>query len=214
MHRYLTELVGTFFLVLTIGMVVVGGTPLAPIAVGLMLTALVYMGGPVSGAHYNPAVTIGFLLTGTTPRSDVLPYIAAQLLGAWLAASAVQLLTGQTFALTPGAGHTVTQALLAEVLFTLALVLVIFNVAISRYSEGNQYYGVAIGLVVTGGAFAVGDVSGAAFNPAVGTGPILVDALMGDGGLGALWLYWVGPILGALGALAVFRIQEGRVEDG
>ena len=209
MNRYVTELVGTYFLVLTIGMVVVAATPLAPIAVGLMLTALVYMGGPVSGAHYNPAVTLGFLLTGTTPRRDALPYIAAQLLGAWLAASSVQLLTGQTFALAPGDGYTVLQALLAEVLLTLALVLVIFNVAISKLSEGNQYYGVAIGLVVTGGAFSVGDVSGAAFNPAVGTGPMLVDALMGDGGLGNLWLYWVGPIVGALGALAIFRIQEG-----
>ena len=210
MNRYVTELVGTYFLVLTIGMVVVSATPLAPVAVGLMLTALVYMGGPVSGAHYNPAVTLGFLLTGTTPRRDVLPYIAAQLLGAWLAASSVQLLTGQTFALAPGDGYTVLQALLAEVLLTLALVLVIFNVAISKLSEGNQYYGVAIGLVVTGGAFSVGDVSGAAFNPAVGTGPMLVDALMGDGGLGNLWLYWVGPIVGALGALAIFRIQEGH----
>ncbi len=209
MSRYLTELVGTYFLVLTIGMVVLAGTPLAPLAVGLMLTALVYMGGPVSGAHYNPAVTVGFFLTGTTGRSDVVPYVAAQLFGAWLAASTVQLLTGQTFALAPGGAYTTTQALLAEVLLTLALVLVIFNVAISKRSAGNQYYGVAIGLVVTGGAFTVGDVSGAAFNPAVGTGPILVDALMGEGDLGNLWLYWIGPLIGALGALAVFRVQEG-----
>lgn len=208
MSRYITELVGTYFLVLTIGMVVVAATPLAPLAVGLMLTALVYMGGPVSGAHYNPAVTVGFYLTGTTVRADVLPYIAAQLFGAWLAASTVQLLTGSTFALSPGSAYTVSQALLAEVLLTLALVLVIFNVAIARHSAGNQYYGVAIGLVVTGGAFTVGDVSGAAFNPAVGTGPMLVDALVGEGDLRNLWLYWVGPITGALGALAIFRIQE------
>jgi aquaporin Z len=213
MSRYLTELVGTYFLVFTIGMVVVAGTPLAPLAVGLMLTALVYMGGPVSGAHYNPAVTVGFYLTGTTVRRDVLPYVAAQLLGAWLAAGTVHLLTGQTFAPGPGRGYTVAQALLAEALLTLALVLVIFNVAISRHSQGNQYYGVAIGLVVTGGAFTVGDVSGAAFNPAVGTGPMLVDALMGGGSLGHLWLYWVGPVAGALGALAIFRVQEGRAGE-
>ena len=84
MGRYVTELVGTFFLVLTIGAVVVDGTALAPLAIGSTLTALVYMGGHVSGAHYNPAVTLGFWLRGGMRRADAVPYVAAQLLGAWL----------------------------------------------------------------------------------------------------------------------------------
>ena len=214
MGRYLTELVGTFFLVLTIGAVVVDGTALAPLAVGSTLTALVYMGGHVSGAHYNPAVTLGFWLRGGMRRSDAIPYVAAQLFGAWLAAGAVQLLTGDTFALAPGDGVGSAQALLAEVLFTFALVLVILNVAISEATAGNQYYGLAIGLVVAGGAFTVGDISGGAFNPAVGTGPLVVHALAGSGGLGDVWLYWVGPVIGALAAVAAFGVQEGRGTGG
>jgi aquaporin Z len=202
-------LIGTFFLVLTIGMVVVDGTPLAPIAIGSTLMVMVYMGGHISGAHYNPAVTIGLYLRGATDKSDVLPYIAAQVLGAWLAASAVQLLTGQTFAPAPGADASIAQAVLAEILLTFALVLVIMNVATSKATEGNSYYGLAIGFTVAAGAFAVGGVSGGAFNPAVGTGPIIVDALVGDGGFGNLWLYWVAPVLGSLGAFVVFRMQEG-----
>ncbi len=209
MNRYVTELIGTFFLVLTIGMVVVDGTPLAPIAIGSMLMVMVYMGGHISGAHYNPAVTIGLYLRGATEKSDVLPYIAAQILGAWLAASAVQLLTGQTFAPAPGADSSIAQAVLAEILLTFALVLVIMNVATSKATEGNSYYGLAIGFTVAAGAFAVGGVSGGAFNPAVGTGPIIVDALVGGGGFGNLWLYWVAPVLGSLGAFVVFRMQEG-----
>ncbi len=209
MSRYVTELIGTFFLVLTIGMVVVDGTPLAPIAIGSTLMVMVYMGGHISGAHYNPAVTIGLYLRGATDKSDVLPYIAAQVLGAWLAASAVQLLTGQTFAPAPGADASIAQAVLAEILLTFALVLVIMNVATSKATEGNSYYGLAIGFTVAAGAFAVGGVSGGAFNPAVGTGPIIVDALVGDGGFGNLWLYWVAPVLGSLGAFVVFRMQEG-----
>ncbi len=210
MGRYVTELVGTFFLVLTIGAVVVDGTALAPLAIGSTLTALVYMGGHVSGAHYNPAVTLGFWLRGGMRRADAVPYVAAQLLGAWLGASAVQLLTGETFALAPGDGVGPARALLAEGLFTFALVLVILNVALSKTTAGNQYYGLAIGLVVVGGAFTVGDLSGGAFNPAVGTGPLVVHAMAGAGGLGDAWLYWVGPAVGALGAVAVFGVQEGR----
>ncbi len=208
MNRYVTELIGTFFLVFTIGMVVVAGTAAAPLAIGSALMVMVYMGGHISGAHYNPAVTVGVYLRGAMEKADILPYIAAQLLGAWLAAGAVQLITGQTFAPAPGAEFGAVEALLAEILFTFALVLVILNVATAKATEGNSYYGLAIGFTVMAGAFAVGGVSGGAFNPAVGTGPIVVDAIAGDGSFGNLWLYWVGPLLGSLGAVAVFRMQN------
>jgi aquaporin Z len=200
-NRYVTELIGTFFLVFTIGMVVVAGTAAAPLAIGSALMVMVYMGGHISGAHYNPAVTVGVYLRGAMEKADILPYIAAQLLGAWLAAGAVQLITGQTFAPAPGAEFGAVEALLAEILFTFALVLVILNVATAKATEGN-------GFTVMAGAFAVGGVSGGAFNPAVGTGPIVVDAIAGDGSFGNLWLYWVGPLLGSLGAVAVFRMQN------
>ncbi len=208
MKRYVTELIGTFFLVFTIGMVVVAGTAAAPLAIGSMLMVMVYMGGHISGAHYNPAVTIAVYLRGAMEKRDILPYIGAQLLGAWLAASAVHLITGETFAPAPGADYGAIQALLSEIIVTFALVLVILNVATSKATEGNSYYGLAIGFTVMAGAYSVGDISGAAFNPAVGAGPIIVDALAGDGSFSNLWIYIVGPVLGSLGAIPVFRMQN------
>ena len=212
MNRYVTELIGTFFLVFVIGMVVTAGEPLAPLAIGSALMVMVYMGGHVSGAHYNPAVTIALYLRGATPKGDVGPYIAAQIFGAWLGATAVQLIAGETFPLSPGV-EGLPGPLLAEILGTFALCLVIMNVATSKRTEGNSYYGLAIGFTVMAFAYAVGGVSGGAFNPAVGTGPILVDILTNNGSASDLWLYWVGPILGGLGAVPVFRLQEGGTEE-
>ncbi len=212
MNRYVTELIGTFFLVFTIGMTVTAGSAMAPLAIGSALMVMIYMGGHISGAHYNPAVSIAVYLRGAMEKGDVFPYIAAQILGAWLAASAVQLITGETFAPAPGAGYGVVEVLLAEILFTFALVLVILNVATSKATEGNSYYGLAIGFTVMTGAWAVGGVSGGAFNPAVGIGPIMVDSMMGDGSFTNVWIYIVGPVLGGLGAVPVFRLQEGATE--
>ncbi len=208
MNRYVTELIGTFFLVFTIGMVVVGDVSAAPIAIGSILMAMVYMGGHISGAHYNPAVTVGVYLRGALDKADVIPYVSAQILGAWLAAGAVQLITGSTFAPAPGTDYTVVEALIAEVLVTFALVLVVLNVATAKATEGNSYYGLAIGFTVLAGAYAVGPISGGAFNPAVGIGPIIVDSLGGGGTLGSLWIYIVGPVVGALVAVPVFRMQN------
>jgi len=214
MSRHLTEFIGTFFLVFAIGMAVTSGTAAAPLAIGSMLMVMVYMGGHVSGAHYNPAITLGVLLRGGMAKGDVIPYLAAQLLGAWVAAGTVYLITGATFAPAPGADVSVGAALLAEALVTFALVLVVLNVATAEATKGNSYFGLAIGFTVTAGAYAVGPVSGGAFNPAVGVGPIMVDALSGDGSFGDLWLYLVGPFAGALAAAAVFKLQTGRVSGG
>lgn len=208
MSRYLTEAIGTFFLVLSIGMTAVLGSTAAPLAIGATLMVMVYMGGHVSGAHYNPAVTLAVWLRGAMEKSDVGPYLAAQLFGAWLAAQAVYLTTGGTFAPAPGATFTTGPVLLAEFLVTFALVLVILNVATSEATKGNSYYGLAIGFTVMAGAYAVGPVSGGAFNPAVGIGPAIVDTLAGDGSLGNVWYYLVGPIAGGLVAVPVFRMQE------
>ena len=208
MARYLTELIGTFFLVFTIGMTAVTGLAAAPIAIGCTLMVMVYMGGHVSGAHYNPAVSVAVFLRGALEGSELVPYIAAQMVGASLAAGAVLLITGVTFAPAPGADYGTLSVLLAEALITFALALVILNVATSKATEGNSYYGLAIGFTVLAGAYAVGPVSGGAFNPAVGIGPIIVDVLMGDGSMGNLWLYIVGPVAGASLAVPVFRVQN------
>jgi aquaporin Z len=205
MKRYVTELIGTFFLVFTIGMTAVSGSAAAPLAIGATLMVMVYMGGHVSGAHYNPAVTLAVLMRGAMSTSDVIPYLVAQLLGATLAAATVFLLTGSTFAPAPSVGG--LEALVAEALVTFALALVVLNVATAESTKGNSYFGLAIGFTVLAGAYGVGGFSGGAFNPAVGIGPTLVDVVAGGGSLGNLWLYLVGPFAGAAAAVPVFRLQ-------
>lgn len=205
MKRYVTEFIGTFFLVFTIGMVSVTGSAGAPLAIGSVLMVMVYMGGHVSGAHYNPAVSLAVLMRGAITKADFVPYIASQLLGATVASAVVVVLTGSSFAPAPSTGP--LQALVAEALVTFALALVVLHVATAESTKGNSYYGLAIGFTVLAGASAVGNFSGGAFNPAVGVGPILVDTISGGGSLGDVWLYIVGPLAGGAAAAPVFRMQ-------
>lgn len=208
MSRYVTELVGTFFLVLTIGLTVTNGTPLAPIAIASVLIAMVYMGGHISGAHYNPAVSVAVLIRRKMEARDLAPYVLAQISGAILASLAVMFLAGDTFAPAPAPEAGLIQVLLSEALFTFALTLVILNVATDDATAGNPYYGLAIGFTVLAGVSAVGSTSGGVFNPAVGTGPILVDVIAGDGAISALWIYWAGPVLGSVLAAGVYDLQH------
>lgn len=208
MGKYLTEAIGTFFLVLTIGFTVTGGSPMAPLAIGSILMVMVYMGGHVSGGHYNPAVSLGVFLRGKLDAGDLVPYWIAQIAGALAAALVVSLVAGTTFAPAPGPRVGALGLMTAELLFTFALVLVVLNTATSKGTEGNSFYGLAIGFTVGAGAFAVGPISGGAFNPAVAIGAIVIDATAGDGGLGNLWMYLVATLAGGAAAAAVFRIQE------
>lgn len=209
MARLVTEAIGTFFLVLTIGLTVLQQTPFAPLAIGTALMVMVYMGGHISGAHYNPAVSLGMLMRKKLTGGEFGGYVTAQMIGAILATLAVRVLLGQTFVAAPSPGVEAVPALVAEILFTFALVIVIMNVAISAKTEGNSFYGLAIGFTVMAGAFAVGPISGGAFNPAVGIGPMLVHGIIGGGGFGDAWLYLVGPFSGAVLAAVVFGLQEG-----
>jgi aquaporin Z len=209
MKRYLTEFIGTFFLVLTIGLVVLSDTPLAPLAIGATLMVMVYMGGHVSGAHYNPAVSLALAMRGTLGARELLPYWIAQLLGALAAALAVHATLGETFAPSAAPELAAWKPLLIEFLFTFALALVVLQVATAPSTAGNSYYGLAIGFTVAAGAMAGGPISGGAFNPAVGIGPTLVHALLGGGRLADLWLYLVGPLAGGAAAAAVFAFQQG-----
>jgi aquaporin Z len=202
-------LIGTFFLVLTVGLTVIQGTPFAPLAIGTALMVMVYMGGHVSGGHYNPAVSLGVLLRRKMTAGEFGGYVGAQLVGAVLATLAVQQIVGQTFAAAPASDVDFVAPLLVEVLFTFALVLVVLNVAVSARTTGNSYYGLAIGFTVMVGAFAGGAISGGAFNPAVGLGPMLVHGLLSGGSFSAAWLYLVGPLVGGALAAVVFALQEG-----
>jgi aquaporin Z len=208
MAKLLTELVGTFFLVLTIGLVVASGSPIAVIAIGVVLTAMIYMGGHVSGAHYNPAVSTSLLVSKKMDAKDYAPYIVVQLVAGILAAFVAYFVTGKSFAPAPGPGVGLAQALLVEILFTFALAITVLNVACSKKTEGKGFYGLAIGFVIVAGALAAGGVSGGAFNPAVGIGPTVVHAAVGGGSLENIWLYIVGPVAGALLASLVFKFQE------
>jgi aquaporin Z len=208
MRNYLTEFIGTFFLCLTVGMTVLNGTPLAPLAIGSSLMIMVYMGGHISGGHYNPAVSLAVLLRGALPAAQFVPYVVSQLLGAVAAGLMTQLIMGNTAAPAPSVDATTMAATLNEVLFTFALCLVVLNVATSSKTKGNSYYGLAIGFTVVVGAFAGGGVSGGAYNPAVGLGLNLVHGLLTGASMGHVWLYLVGPLVGGALAALVFRVQE------
>jgi aquaporin Z len=208
MGKLFTEFVGTFFLVLTIGLTVNQSVPLAALAIGGMMTVMVYMGGHVSGAHYNPAVTLALVLRGNTPARDALPYMAAQILGSIAAALMVLVVQGMTFAPMPGEHVPALAALLAELLFTFALALVVLRTVTVTEVEGNSYYGLAIGLTVMVGVLTIGPISGAALNPAVAIGSVIVDAWMGVGGYKHLWIYVVVPFVGGGLAAVAFVAQR------
>src|SRR6476620_10697036 len=182
MNKYAAEFIGTFFLVLTVGCTLIGNGAgaFAPLAIGSALMVMVFAGGHISGGHFNPAVTLGVLMRGRLKPVHAVPYIIAQVVAA---AVVTQLLrTGAT--VTPIAPKLVP-ALIAEFLFTFALVYVVLNAATADGTSGNSFYGLAIGMTVMTGAFAVGDISGGAFNPAVAVG----ISVMGISSWSNLWIY-------------------------
>lgn len=201
MNKYVMELVGTFIFVLTIGCTVVGNGAgaLAPLAIGSALMVMVFAGGYISGAHYNPAITLGVWLRGKCAAKDVAPYMICQVVGAVLAALAVRYLKGP--AVKPMSLATLP-ALLAEFLFTFALVFVVLNTATAKGTTGNSFYGLAIGFTVLAGAFAVGNISGGAFNPAVAVG----ISAMGLASWSSIWIYFVAEFVGGAVAALVFKI--------
>jgi aquaporin Z len=169
--------------------------------------AMVYMGGHVSGAHYNPAVSFAVFLRRKMGATELVSYWAVQLLGAALAFSFGYLVSGHTPGIHPGAKVGTLSALAVEVAFTLALVTVVFNSAATRATQGNSFYGLAIGITIVAAAFAGGPISGGAFNPAVGFGATLGSALFGGGSWSDLWLYFAGPLLGAAIGAGVHWLQ-------
>lgn len=163
------ELLGTAILVFTIQVAVSSGSDLAPLAIGGILVSLVFAGGPISGAHYNPAVSLAVALGGTLAWRDALAYAISQIVGGVLGGLLGGVVGGFTV-LAAGEAASTLQALLAEAVFAFALCFVVLAVATNPKVDDNHYYGLAIGLVVAAGAIAVGPISGAAFNPAVALG--------------------------------------------
>jgi|SRR5271157_2455200 len=201
MRKYLAEFIGTFFLVLTVGMCVIkpdaGG--FAPIAIGSALMVMVYAGGHVSGGHFNPMVTLAVWLRGRCPAADVPGYMVSQVAGAGAAAGLALFLKGNP-AVTPMELKTVP-ALLAELAGAFALAYVVLNVATAKATAGNSNYGLAIGFTVMTMAFAVGGISGGAFNPAVAVGIVIMHLV----NVTDIWIYLVANFAGGALAAAAFR---------
>jgi len=201
MKKYLVEFIGMFLFVLTVGMTVIdpGIGNLAPLAIGSVLMVLVYAGGHVSGGHYNPAVTLAVWLRGRCAAVDVPAYWISQILGA-LAASCIVLYLKGNPVVTPAEIKTVP-ALIAEFIGTFALCYVVLNVATAKTTAGNSYFGLAIGFTVVVMAFALGGISGGAFNPAIATGITVMHLEKAVN----LWIYLVADLAGGALAAAVFR---------
>ncbi len=204
MNKYLVEFIGTFFLVLTVGCTVIspGAGNLAPLAIGASLMVMVFAGGHISGAHYNPAVTLGVWLRGKCQTKDVIPYWISQIVAAVIAGLVVRFFkNGST--VTPGSFATIP-SLLAEFLFTFALVYVVLHVATSKDTAGNSFYGLAIGMTVMTGAYAVGNISGGAFNPAVVVGL----CVMGLSTWKSMWIFWLAELVAGAAAALVFDLVD------
>jgi len=175
---------------------------------------MVYMGGHISGAHYNPAVSFGLYLRKKIGARDLIMYWITQLVAAALAFGFGYAISGHTPGIHPGAKVALFQALAAEIVFTTGLVLVVLNVAATKATMGNSFYGLAIGFTVAIGVFAVSPISGGAFNPAVGFGATLWAAAFASGSWADLWLYVVGPLIGATIAAGIHFVQRsGNDED-
>lgn len=205
MKKYIIEFIGAFFLILTIGCTVIApgsAGDMAPLAIGSVLAVMIFAGGHISGGHYNPAVTLAVTLRGKCTWNDAIAYWAAQILAAIVAALTVKFLKGTVAmaAVAPLAPN-VPQALVAEFLFTFALCFMVLNVATAKGTAGNSFYGWAIGFTVLVGAYAVGSISGGAFNPAVAVG----ISLLGISAWANLWIFLVANFAAAVVAALVFK---------
>jgi aquaporin Z len=187
-RKYVTEAIGTFFLMFAVAMAALSGSAFVPLAAGGTLMVMIYAGGHISGGHYNPAVTMAALWRGRIGIGDAVGYWIAQVIAAIAAGAAARAIvnpvTVHTLTLS---GHAIVAAALAELLITFALCYVVLNVATSKDQTGNGFFGLAIGFTVVAGAFAVGSVSGGSFNPAVSLGA----ATAGMFAWKTIWLYLI-----------------------
>ena len=202
MIKYIYEFIGTFFLVFTVGMTVIephSAALWAPLAIGSVLAVMVFAGGHISGGHYNPAVSLAVYLRKRLSAQDLCAYWVAQL-AAGIVAALVTMYLKDVKGLAPVEPEHF-KALLGEFLFTFALCYVVLNVATAKETEGNSYFGWAIGFTVLAGAYAVGPISSAAFNPAVALGITILNLSLWSN----IWIFIVANFLGAAAAAYVFN---------
>jgi len=204
--RLTAEFIGTFLLVLTVCTATSpkhGAGELAPLAIGSVLMVMVFAGGHISGGHYNPAVSTAVLLRGKLAISDWSSYVGVQLAAATVGGLLARAINGPAHAFPLGSTWKI---LAVEFVFTFALAYVVLNVATSRATEGNSYFGLAIGFTVAAGAFAVGGISGGAFNPAVALGA----SVLGIFTWSHYWIYVVATLLAAGVAAKTYLYMQPR----
>lgn len=211
MKKYIAEFIGTFALVFCgTGAIIINeqtGGSIGHIGIaitfGLIVMAMIYTFGNSSGAHFNPAVTIGFWAAKLLPKREVLPYVISQILGAFLATAVLKLLFPENINL----GSTIpsgsaAQSFILEIILTFFLMLVILST-----SQGSKELGImaglAIGSTVLLEAMFTGPISGASMNPARSLSPALLS-----GNIHTLWIYLLAPILGALLSVFVWQSQQ------
>lgn len=164
------ELVGTAVLVFTVQISVGLKSGLAAFAIGAALCIMVFVGGPISGGHLNPSVSLGILLRGKMTAGEMIMYMISQIIGGLLGALLGGFIVGSFSVIGVGTGYSLLQALLAEAIFTFILTFVVLGVATNSKADGNHYYGAAIGMTLMVGVITIGPISGCAINPAVALG--------------------------------------------
>jgi aquaporin Z len=207
-RKLAVEFVGMFIFVFTVGMATeasTGAGKLAPLAIGSVLMILVFAGGHVSGGHYNPAVSTAVFIRGKITSNEYVTYVVVQLVGAVLGALLVKAIGGKQ---PHGTFASNGKMLVVEFLFTFTLAYVVLNVATARGTEGNSFYGLAIGFTVVVGAFAVGGISGGAFNPAIALGATIFGAFPWS----HIWIYLLADLLGAAVAAGAFLYLQQPAE--
>jgi aquaporin Z len=201
MRKYIAEFIGTFFLVLTVGCTVIPAAAgvIPALAIGAALMVMIFAGGHISGGHFNPAVTFAIFVRGRLDLKDVVPYWLAQIAAGIIAAFAAIFLVGKSG--TPMEITNVPAAFLAEFLFTFALAYVVLNCATAKGTLDNSFYGLAIGFTVLAGIFAVGSISGGAFNPAVAIGAAVMKLVHFQD----IWIHIVAELAAGLIAGLIFK---------
>jgi aquaporin Z len=214
MKKYLAEIIGTFTLVFCgTGAIVINQTTGGAIGhlgiamtFGLVVLAMIYAIGDISGAHLNPAVTIGFTVSKRMKVQEAIPYIGAQLAGAFLASLCLRLL----FPLNENLGSTIPagtdmQSFVLEIILSFFLMFVILNVSTGANEEGITA-GIAIGATIGLEALFAGPICGASMNPARSLAPALIS-----GHLQSLWVYLAAPVMGTvLAALSIRLIRPAK----
>lgn len=207
-----SEFLFTLIFTFVIGMAAAVAGPFAPLAIGLTLVVVVYAGASLSGAHYNPAVTLSLLATGEISASEAAQYIGAQCIASIVGFLVAGWITGVSGGIMPQGDYGVAKALVVEAMGTFILVVTIFFTAVSKKAATPSVFGFTIGFVILALILAGGPVSGAGYNPAVATGATIANVVFKSGSFSSIWIYWLGPIVGgvagAFASKAILKLQD------